>query len=612
VVFSAGFGEISAEGGAAQARLAARCRQAGIRMLGPNCLGLASFASGAFSTFSHSLEFADVHAGRIAVVSQSGAVGTYAVVKGARRGLRFSRFVATGNEADIDVADCIEWLAGDPETGVIVGHLESCRDGRRLAAALEAARAAGKPVALLKGGASEAGRTAAASHTGALAGLDAVYDAAFAATGTARARGIDELLDIAYACSLARPPVGRRIGMITVSGGFGVMAADAAAVSDIVLPPLPAKARERIRDSLPFAATANPVDVTPQVLNDFSLLPAALTALLDEGPYDIIVAFLGTLGLDPHLIDNLVAAAVDVRRRYPDRPIALSMMTTPAARAALEAEGIPVFEDIERLVKAVSHLAAIGEGLARGPALPALPKARTGGLKGPVSETDAKKLLAGAGIPFVAERLAPSAEAAVAAAAELGAPVALKVVSADIQHKTELGGVLLGLSGREDIAAGFDTLMARARAAFPKAPLEGVSVAPMVEGGVETVLGSIVDQDFGPVVMFGLGGVHAEVLKDVALRLAPVDARAARGMIEQIRGYPLLAGVRGRRPVDLDAVAEAIVALSRFAAERAGEITSIDINPFIALEEGAVGVDALIVTHNDAGADAALAGEIEA
>jgi acyl-CoA synthetase (NDP forming) len=595
VVFSAGFSELDAAGASAQARLAALCVEAGVSLLGPNCLGAASFASGAYSTFSHSLEFAPPETGPISMISQSGAVGTYALVKGVARGLKFARFAATGNEADVDVAACIAWLARDPATKVIMAYLESCRDGRRLADALEQARLAGKPAIVLKGGSSVAGSLAAASHTGALAGSDAVYDAVFAATGTARVRSFDEMLDLAYACAQSTPPAGRRLGVVTVSGGFGVMMADAAATRALDLPALPASSQRKIKETLSFASTANPIDVTPQLLNDFGLLPPVLSAILESDHFDTIVLFLGTMGLDPHLAEGLIAAILETRERFPEKLLSICMMTTAETRGRLEAAGLMVFEDPDRIIAAVSRLADFGDAFRRPAAtLTAAPRAAVR-LPERLSEAEAKTLLSAAGLDFAPEILAKTAEEAVAAARSFGRPVALKVCAAAIAHKSDIGGVLLDLRNDEAVARAFETVIANARSAHREITIEGALVAPMIVGGVETVIGIKNDQTFGPVCVFGLGGVRVEMLKDVSFRLAPVGEDEALAMIREIRGFPALAGARGRKPVDLGAIARAIAALSRFAVAHQDEIEAIDINPFIALPEGGVAVDALIV-----------------
>jgi acyl-CoA synthetase (NDP forming) len=601
VIFSAGFQETGAKGAALQADIVARCRRAGIRMLGPNCLGLASFRSGAYSTFSHNLEFAPPSPGPIAMVSQSGAVGTWAMFKGVKRGMTFSRFVATGNEADVDVADCIEWLASDPETQVIAGYLESCQHGRRLVAALETARVAGKPVVLMKSGASEAGSVAAASHTGSLAGSDAAYEAAFRATGAVRARSIDELLDVAGMAARSVLPRGKRLGVVTVSGGFGVMMADAAVPVGVQLPGLPAEVQARIKATLAFAASANPVDVTPQILNNFALLRPALAAMLEGDHFDSLVGFFGVMGLDPHLIDPLKQTIGEARAAHPDRLVALCMVTTPEVEAELASAGIPILDDPNRIVTTIARLAEVRAAMDRGPAgflTPVRPAAAVGG---PIAPSTATALLAEAGIAFVAERLATDAAGAARAAERIGGPVALKIASPDIAHKSDVGGVVLNVAGGAEAADAFARIVASVRAARPEARIDGVALSPMIAGGVETVIGTVNDPDFGPLVMFGLGGIHVETLKDVAFRLAPVSDAEARSMIHEIRGLPVLRGARGAPPSDIDALARAITALSRFAAAHATDIASVDINPFIVLPKGGMAVDALIVPANSPG-----------
>jgi acyl-CoA synthetase (NDP forming) len=598
VVFSAGFAELDAAGAEAQSRLAARCAEAGVSLLGPNCLGAVSFASGAYSTFSHSLEFAPPEAGSTSMVSQSGAIGTYALVKGVARGVKFARFAATGNEADVDVAACIAWFARDPATKVILAYLESCKDGRRLIEALEQARLVGKPVIVLKGGSSTVGSHAAASHTGALAGSDAVYDAVFSAAGAARVRSFDEMLDIAYACAQPVLPAGRRLGVVTVSGGFGVMMADAAAGKAIDLPALPAPLQQKIRRTLAFAATANPVDVTPQLLNDFGLLPTVLAAMLEGDNFDTIAVFLGTMGLDPHLTDALVAAMLEARQRFPDKLFPICMMTTPETRKRLEAAGLMIFEDPDRVIAAISRLAGFHEAFRRPSARPiAAPRAATR-LPAQLSESAAKALLGAAGVAFAPEIVARTAAEAVAAARDFGRLVALKIAADGIAHKSDIGGVLLNVSGDVAVAEGFAAVRSNVLKARPDARIEGVLIAPMIPDGVETVIGIHNDADFGPVAMFGLGGVYVEALKDVAFRLAPVSREDALDMIREVRGFPALASARGGRPVDLSAIADAIAALSRFASAHRDDVETIDVNPFLALPEGGVAVDALIVVRH--------------
>jgi len=592
VMFSSGFAETGAEGRALQVELTRRCRAGGMKLLGPNSLGMFNVHEGLYCTFSSYFDPLWPRTGPVSIVSQSGAFGTYFLAIAAERGLGFSHFVATGNEADVDVAACVEWLADDPATGVIMIYLEGCGDGARLRAALARAAANRKPVIAMKVGVSEQGVAAIASHTGSLAGSDAVFDAVFAENNVHRARTLDELVDVAYACSGGVFPKSPRLGVVTLSGGVGIQMADAAAELGLELPRMPDAAQQKVLAMVPFAGPANPVDTTAQVVNDWSMFTKILGIVADEGAVDSLVSFLAHMGTTPGLMDRLKPAFLEVRQRFPDRVFVLCARMPREMADAFTALGFLIFEDPTRAIAAVAALARLQAGFGKvraavqmgpGRALPS----------GPINEAEAKQLLAAAGVPFAPERTARTREEAVAAAREIGFPVVLKVLSPDIAHKSEAGGVVLGLQDADAVGSAYDAMMARVRAREPDARIEGALVARMIEGGVETVIGIKRDPVFGPVVMFGLGGVYVEVLKDVTLRLAPVDREVAREMIRSIKGFPLLAGARGRPPADLVALADVIVALSRFGA--AHQVASAEINPFIALPQGGFAVDALIL-----------------
>ena len=580
VMFSSGFAEIGAEGRAMQEALTHRCAEGGMKLLGPNSLGMFNVGDGLYSTFSSAFDPMWPRAGSIAIVSQSGAFGTYFLALAVERGLGFSHFVATGNEADIDVAECVAWLADDPATRVIMIYLEGCRDGPRLRAALARAAANAKPVIAMKVGVSDTGVAAIASHTGTLAGSDAVFDAVFAENNVYRARSLDELVDVATACAGGVFPKGPRLGVVTPSGGVGILMADAATEMGLELPTLPDAAQEKIRALVPFAGAANPVDTTAQVVNDWSLFTRIMGIVLEDAAVDSVVAFLAHMGQTPGLMDRLKLAFAEIRQRFPDRLFVLCARMPRDMANAFSALGFLVFEDPTRAIAAVSALHRLSAGFARLRYL---------------RDRWAKRLLAAAGIPFAPERVARAREETVAAAEEIGFPIVLKVLSADIAHKSEAGGVALSLRSADEVAAAYDAMMVRVAKHAPGARIAGALVARMIERGIETVIGLKRDPVFGPVVLFGLGGVYVEVLKDVTLRLAPVDRATAIEMIHAIKGYPLLAGARGREPVDLDALADAIVAMSRFGAAHP-DITSAEINPFIALPRGGVAVDALILT----------------
>src|ERR1043166_3663768 len=318
-----------------QIELARRCAVGGMKLIGPNSLGMFNVRAGLYSTFSSYFNPLWPRVGPVAIVSQSGAFGTYFLAIAAERGLGFSHFVATGNEADVDVAACVEWLADDPDTGVIMTSLEGCRDGGRLRAALSRAAANRKPVIAMKVGVSEQGIAAIASHTGSLAGSDAVFDAVFRENNVHRAQSLDELVDVAYACAGGVFPKSPRLGVVTLSGGVGIQMADAAADLGLVLPRMPEAAQQKVLALVPFAGPANPVDATAQVINDWSMFTTILGIVADEGHVDSVVSFLAHTGTTPGLMDRLKPALLAVRPRFPDRVFILCARMPGELPAAL-------------------------------------------------------------------------------------------------------------------------------------------------------------------------------------------------------------------------------------------------------------------------------------
>ncbi|HKJ00210.1 MAG TPA: acetate--CoA ligase family protein [bacterium] len=600
VIFSSGFAEIGEEGRLAQERVKAIAAESGMRVVGPNCMGVMNLRTGLWGTFTGSFDFESPLPGRVAMVSQSGAFGIYCYMVARGRGLGLSLWVTTGNEVDVDVADCLEFVANDPGTDIIVCYMEGARDKAKLVRALETARANRKPIVMLKVGRTDVGAVAASSHTASLVGADGVYDALFRQYGVHRADTFEELVDVAYAGSHGRYPTGRRLGLVTVSGGVGVLMADAAVGAGLEVPEMPPAVQKRLKELIPFAGVRNPVDTTAQMINNIDLIRENLALMLDQGGVDSIVLFLSSVGLNPRMMKSVTGPLLELRERYPDSLMVLSGQFGQEATRVLEGHGFLLSEDPSHSVRMVAALAGFRESFDRAGAparLPALPAGAQRVSAQPLSEVEAKRVLASAGIPVVPERLATSADEAVAAAEALGLPCVLKIVSPDILHKSEMGGVLLGLDSAEAVRAGYDTLLERSREHAPKAHVEGVLVAPMVRGGVETILGVQRDPVFGPVVLFGLGGILVEVLKDVTLRIAPFDEQEALAMLREVKGYPILEGVRGQPRADIPALARALAQLSVFADANADVLETLDINPFIVLPEGqgALAVDALIV-----------------
>ncbi|MDQ8730999.1 acetate--CoA ligase family protein [Bradyrhizobium sp. LHD-71] len=594
VLFTSGFAEVGEAGAKAQQKIAELSRNSGMRILGPNCLGVMSGESAVYATFSPVAATGIAKIGGIGLVSQSGAFGGFAYSLARERGLGLSHWVTTGNEADVELADCLDWLVDDAATKVILAYMEGCRDGAKLTRVLEKARAAKKPVVIVKVGRTELGAAAAASHTAALAGADAIYDAVFRQYGVWRAATIEEAFDVAYAVSVAGVARGKSIGMLTASGGAGVLMADAAASLGLDAKPMPDAAQRQILARVAFASARNPVDVTGQITSDHELMPLAYRLMLEDGDYDSLVVFQSAAGLSARG-PELVQQAIDMRAKHPDRVIALSSLFTPELHHKLDEGRVLAFADPSRAVRAIAALAsyATSNAAAKAQALPKVDLPR-----GTVSEAGALASLKAAGIPVMPHRLARNAAEATAAAESFGYPVVAKIVSPDILHKTEIGGVILNLKSKDEVANAFDELMSRAKTSKPQARIEGVLIAPMVKGGVECILGVQRDPVFGPVVMFGLGGVLVEALRDVSFRLAPFDETEAHRMIDSIKARAVLDGWRGAPAADVDALADTLVALSRFAATAGDRLESVDINPFVvrAKGEGAIALDAVLVT----------------
>ncbi len=599
VIFSAGFAEADDQGRIWQDRLVKIAAETGCRIVGPNCLGLFNARHGYAPTFTASLDHGHPKPGVVGMVSQSGAYGSHLFVLTRDRNIGMSCWLTTGNDCDVDVADTIAYFADDPDTKVIAAYVEGIKDRDRFMSALERARAAKKPVVMMKVGRSAVGAAAAVSHTASLAGSDVVYDAALKQLGVHRAETTEEMLDVVYAATRGIFPETNRFGIVTISGGAGVLMADAAERYGLDVAPMPDAAQARLKAILPFAAVRNPVDTTAQFFNDMSLVTEFTRTLLAEGGYGAIAVFVTAIPRNRETGAKLKDALAKATADFPGRLLVLCMLATPEMTQEYEAAGYLCFEDPSRAVMAIAALNRFGKSFARGagsppPALPVSAKPIPKGAS--LGEAEAKALLASAGIGVAPESLARTADEAVAASASLGYPVVLKIASADILHKTEVGGVRLDLADAAAVRAAFADIMDRARNAKPAAKLDGCLVAPMITGGAETILGVVHDASFGPVVMFGLGGIFAEVLKDVTFRVAPFGLDEARAMIREVKGFPLLDGARGKPKLDQEALAKALVALSVYAASNAGRFQSIDVNPFIVRETGALAVDALIET----------------
>jgi len=567
----------------------------GMRLLGPNCLGVFDGRTNYYATFTASLDSGYPIPGRIGIASQSGAYGTHVFTMARNRGIGASLCVLTGNEADVTVGEAIGWMAEHEDTDVIAVYAEGIRESEQFIAALAAAHAAKKPIVLMKVGHSALGTQAAKSHTASIAGDDAVTDAVLAEFGVVRARTTEELLDVAHTATRRIYPARNTLGVITVSGGAGVLISDVAESLGVEMPAMPDAAQARLKELVSFSAPRNPVDATAQVTNDMKLIDIFTESMIVDGGYTSVIGFFSQVIASrkgPELRARL-KAALD---RHPDRLFVLSVLAPPALARELEQDGFIVHEDPSRAVAAVAAMGRYGAAFAAPPSAPppSVPKVSLPAVA--PTEAEAKRILSEAGIAAAPERACANAEEAVAAAEAFGFPVVMKILSPDIMHKSEIGGVLLDIADAAAVRGGFATLLERARMAAPTARIEGVLVARQLKGGVECILGIHRDPVFGPIAMFGLGGIFVEVLKDVVFRRCPFGEDEAERLIRAIKGAPLLLGARGRQPADVKALAAMLARLSVFAAQAGSTLQSVDLNPVFAMPagQGAFAADAVI------------------
>lgn len=601
VVITAGFREVGAEGAALEDRLTAIVRGNGMRMVGPNCMGVLNTAEDVSmnATFAPGMP----PGGRVAFMSQSGALGLSVLDYAREYGIGIAQFVSVGNKPDVSGNDLLEQWERDEGVDVILMYVENFGNPTKFRQLAERI-AKRKPIVVLKSGRSRVGAKAASSHTGALAASDVAVDALLGQAGVLRATSIEELFDMAMAFTTQPAPRSRRTAVVTNSGGPGILAADAMEPQGLELVELRAETVERLRPLFPpEASLRNPLDMIASAQP--SNYRSALTALLEDPGIDSVVSiFVPPLGVRQ---EDVAEAIVSVAEAHPAKPVLAVLMGRaglPEGRAELNAAGIPAYIFPESAARALAALVRHREfaereerpierlAVDRERALGIVRRATAEG-RAKLDELEALDLLDAYGIPVAEAALAADAHAAVAAAQEIGFPVVIKVVSPEIVHKSDVGGVVVGVASAEDVQREVDALFTRIRERQPDAHVDGVLVQRMVAGGHETIVGITRDRMFGPLVMFGLGGIYVEALHDVVFRVAPIDDREAGGMVEGIRGARLLHGIRGQPPADRAALVDVLRRIAQLAAD-IPEIQELDINPLVALESGAVAADARV------------------
>lgn len=598
VIFSSGFGELGPDGKEVERQLVATARENNIRICGPNTLGFINAFDTMPATFS---QYADAPpiAGPVGFASQSGAFGTGISALARSRGLGFGYFVSTGNTSDITPIDCLRAMLDDERIRVLAGYLEGLGDGALMLDLAHEAISRGRPVVVTKVGRNPAGARAAASHTGSLAGEDRVFDGVARQAGIIRARNEEHMLDVLTALVSNPVPSGRGVAILTMSGGAGVLMADRAEEIGLSVPAMSAETRARLANVLPdFGATANPIDVTGQFLADPRIMEDSVRIALEDPQVDVAVVWLQLMHRHS---DKLVELFQRIKRSV-TKPIIVCWVEAPeSARMALMRDAIAVINATERVIDAAAGLIEWGEITRRFASRGALPaaapsRALASGDARPVATIKAAGMLRAAGLTMVETRLAKSAAEAARIAAEIGFPVVVKIESPDIGHKTEADGVRLGLKDPAAVEKAFADVTAAAKKHLPSARLDGVIVQSMAKPATEMVLGLRRDPVFGHVVMVGLGGIFVEVLKDVVFARAPVSAVDAEMMLDRLVGAAVLAGARGRPPVDRKALVGAIQALGTLAAAHP-EIEELDLNPVFAGADGVVAVDWLMTAR---------------
>ncbi|MBN1179807.1 MAG: acetate--CoA ligase family protein [Anaerolineae bacterium] len=597
IVVTAGFGETGREGARRERRLLEIARQHGVRVLGPNCLGVIDTVCPLNASFAAHMP----DGGGQGFMSQSGALCVAVLDLAVAEGIGFSRFVSLGNKADVDEVALLRKWEEDEQTGAALAYIEGLTDGR---AFLDAARcvAARKPVVALKSGTTEAGSQAVSSHTGSLAGSARAYQAAFRKAGVLQAQTWLDLFDWGLALTYQPALAGSRIAIVTNAGGPGILTTDALGHAGLALARFEDATLEALRDALPEAAAVeNPVDV----LGDAGPpeYAAALEAVLDDGNVDGAVVILTPQILTD--VEGIAQTIVDVAQGR-DKPVLGCFMgeeTTSAGAALLNRNRLPNYRSPNRAVNTLQAMWRYAEYRSRPESEPeafevdgdavrrVLDAACREGSPVTLVEVEARDVMAAYGIPLPPARLASSAGEAVEAAEEIGFPVALKIASPDVLHKSDVGGIELGLADTNAVKQAYDRILSRARQHAPEGEIWGVLVQAMVAPGREVIVGVNRDAQFGPLVMFGLGGIYVEVLEDVTFRLAPVTAREAEEMLDEIKAAPLLHGARGEDPADLAAIAEIVQRVSQLVCDFP-EIVELDLNPVIVHQEGAVAIDA--------------------
>jgi acetyltransferase len=602
-IFSSGFAEAGEEGREMQKQLAELAERTGLRICGPNCQGGVDLYHHTSAAFSAALDTKPFLSGPVGFVTQSGALGFSIFNLAQESGVGFSYVVSTGNEVDLDCVDYMNFMLDDENTRMVFAYIEGIRNGDKFIGLADRALEMGKPLAVLKVGRSEVGSRAASSHTAALTGSDEVFDAFFRQKGIIRVEDIEEFVGLAKVVgSTSVIPKGKGLGVVSISGGGGVLCADTAEACGLEMVELQKETSDIITENIPpFGSPFNPVDITAQAINTAEGFSNVIQAMLADPGVDALVVVITMIVGEPGMRMARDLARISAET---DKPIVVAW--TAGAKLMreqfelLNQANVPLYQSPVRAVEALAKLmnygtvsyrkkeeAAANEG--KKTEVREVPDSALKVMEGAervLTERQSKALLKSFGISTSREELARTIDEAVAAGKKIRYPVAMKIDSPDIMHKTEAQAIRLNVQDESELVEAFQEILDNARNYAPEARINGVLIQEMVPDGVEVIVGVNRDPQFGPVVMFGLGGIFVEILKDVSLRVAPVDRQEALSMIEEIRGYGVLAGARGRTKADIGALAETLAKVSNMALAMGPQLEELDINPLIVLPEG--------------------------
>ena len=611
IILSSGFAEADQEGETYQKQLKEFADRTGIAVCGPNCIGVVNLPLKALASFSPVFEHAAYQTGKVALVSQSGALGHGMFTIAQEAGVGFNYVISSGNEVDLTAGDYLDFLVDDPDTDMILGYLEGWRDGKRFFDLAARAKERKKPLVFLKVGKSQVGQKAALSHTAALTGSNVTYGIVFRQMGVVEAGDLDELIDYAVGFLPKKYPKGGNLAIVTASGGAGILTADKAEEYGLDVPELEGETRRKLEEIIPsFGSAMNPVDITGQVLNDPAMFKKAMNILLEDPDIHMLAVMLATSSGE--LAEQLANDIADVATST-TKPVftiwSSSFKFANPGPQTLQERGVPCYQSHGRACRVMGALHRYSEflcsetliGKETGHAETAAALEILQQSPGNLGEYSAKKVLQQYGISVTREVIATARDEAVVVAEQIGYPVCMKIESPDILHKSEAKAIKLNINNNKEAALAFEEVLANARSYKPEAIINGVLVQEMVSGGQEVILGVNNDPQFGPVILSGLGGIFVEILQDVSRRVLPLSKAEAYRMIREIKAYPLLVGARGREVLDVDALADALVKVGQLASDLEGEMAELDINPLLVLPDGqgVKVVDALIIRGNN-------------